>query len=216
MDVIKLAEYFYEKYNLFKNAQIKPEAPKNAPFGEFAWSKHRKNIPNKEYTKLEKLVYKDIRNHFSSKHIGLPKFTVRLLNKILSNKWYNKIIHEPKHKLLYRGLKLNHNQLSNLINLKTFEENGEVDFNQSIKVDNGHSSSWTYKKDISRDFSTNYGKAKSGFSVTLIANVSDNENRFIAGPGGLYNVDGLSRWHLEKETIGLEPIIINKIQWKKI
>lgn len=216
MTIIKVAEYLYNKYHLYINAYLAPEAPKNAPFGEYAWSQHRKNIPHKKYTKLEKQTYNDIKNHFASNHIGLPKFTSRLLSKILENKWYNSIIHEPKHKLLYRGLKLSRKQLSNLIGLDDFESNGSINFNKHIDTVNGHSSSWTYKKNTSKDFSKNYGKAKSGFSVTLVAKLDENKNKFIAGPGGLYNVTGLSRWHLEKESIGLEPIIIDKIQWEEI
>lgn len=216
MTLLSLANKLYIKYLLKEAKEHKPEAPKSAPFGEYAWPNHRKGLPKEEDTKLEKQVYQDIRSHFASKHIGLPKFTVRLLMKILSKGWYSEVLHPPKHETLYRGLKLSRKDLARLINKEDFEDNGSLQWDDSVKVPNGHSTSWTYRKIISKDFSGNYGKAKQGFAVTLIAKVKDNPDRFLAGPGGLYDVDGLSRWHLEKETVGLEPIQIDKIEWEKL
>lgn len=213
--VNEVAQYLLRKY-----AVKDPEAPKNAPFGEFAWPKHREGkFPEEEDTQLEKEVYQDIKKHFSSQHIGLPKLTVRILMKILENEYYSKVLHPPVHKTLYRGLKItNVKDLVKLIGLKELDINnkGSIEFNDSVKSENGYSSSWTFQKQISKDFSGNYGKAKQGYMVTLIADVSDNKNRFLAGPGGLYDVEGLSKWHLEKETVGLEPITIKKIEWEKL
>lgn len=208
MNLIKLANYLEAKYS--------SEAPKNGPFNEYLWPKYREGIKEIEpESKLEKLVYKHIKQHFSSKHVGLPLKTVKLLIKCLENNWYSKVLHAPKHKTLYRGLLLNKKDLSKLINKEPLDKE-KIEYNNSIKVDNGHSTSWTYKKNISKDFSGNYGKAKQGYIVTLIANLEDNKNRFLSGPGGLYDVEGLSKWHLEKESIGLEPIQIKYIEYEKI
>lgn len=216
MNLFSLAESLYNKYFLKEAKESQPEAPKSAPFGEYAWPSHRKGLPKEEDTELEKQVYKDIKNHFASKHVGLPKFTVRLLVKILSNEWYQTVLHPPKHDILYRGLKLSRKELSNLIGKEDFDDEDSIKWNDSVESTNGHSSSWTYKKNVSKDFSGNYGKAKQGFAVTLVAKTKDNPNRFLAGPGGLYDVEGLSRWHLEKETVGLEPIQIEKIEWERL
>lgn len=216
MTLVSLAEKLFNKYFTKTAKEVKPEAPKSAPFGEYAWPSHRKGLPKEADTELEKQTYKDIKNHFASKHIGLPKVTVRLLMKILSHEWYSEVLHPPKHETLYRGLKLSRKELADLIDQKEFDDKGSVKWDDSVKSTNGHSSSWTYKKNVSKDFSGNYGKAKQGFAVTLVAKVKDNPNRFLAGPGGLYDVDGLSRWHLEKETVGLEPIQIEKIEWEKL
>jgi len=211
--LLKLAYLFEEKY-----AIKSPEAPKNAPFGEYAWAKYREGVPEEQDTDIEKQIYNDIKKHFASKRIGLPKFTVRFLMKLLKKEYYKSVLHPPPHKTLYRGLKLNKNDLLKLIKSKDndLKDKGSIEFNKAVESINGFSTSWTFKKKITKDFSKDYGKAKSGYAVILVANVEDNENRFLAGPGGLYDVDGLSRWHLEKETVGLEPIIISKIEWEKI
>jgi hypothetical protein len=216
MTLFSLAERFFEKYFVKSAKEYKPEAPKSAPFGEYAWASHRHGLPEEPDTELEKQTYKDIRNHFASKHVGLPKLTVRLLVKILAKEWYQEVLHPPKHETLYRGLKLSRKELADLLDQEDFEDSGSIKWGKPVKVYNGHSTSWTYKKTISKDFSGDYGKAKNGFAVTLIAKVKSNPNRFLAGPGGLYDVDGLSRWHLEKETVGLEPIEIEKIEWEKL
>ena len=209
----ELASYFEKKY-----AEKQPEAPKNAPLGEWAWAKYREGVPEEADTELEKKLYQDLKKHFASKRIGLPKLTVKILISLMKKGWYRSVLHPPPHKTLYRGLKLNKKELSKLLDISENElkDEGSLVFNNSIKPSNGFSTSWTFKKKITEDFSKNYGKAKQGFSVILIADVKENPDHFIAGPGGLYDVKGLSRWHLEKETVGLEPIVIKRIEWQKI
>lgn len=216
--LLALADYLYQKYsgNFICQGAKEPEAPKSAPFGEFAWAKYREGTPEEPDTELEKQVYQDIKKHFASKRVGLPKFTVRLLMKLLEKGWYKRVLHPPPCEKLYRGMKLNREQLSKLLGEKDFDDKGSKELDKPVKSTNGYSTSWTFKRKITEDFSGNYGKAKRGFAITLVANVADNPNRFIAGPGGLYDVDGLSRWHLEKETIGLEPIKIGKIEWEPL
>lgn len=220
--LFQLAEKFAQKYfgNIISLGKKEPEAPKDSPFGEWAWAKYREGVPEEPDTKLEKQIYQDIKKHFASSRTGLPKFTVRLLIKFLEKEWYKPVLHAPPYKTLYRGLKVSCKQdVIDLLKLKPedFKENGSINFDSfNIKLNNGHSTSWTFKKKITQDFSTDYGKAKKGYSIVLIAKVDDNENRFLAGPGGLYDVEGLSKWHLEKETVGLEPIKITRAEWKKI
>jgi hypothetical protein len=108
-------------------------------------------------------------------------------------------------------------QLADILNLdeKELSDNGSKDFEEGISIPptNGYSTSWSFKKHVSKEFSN---KGKRGFAVTLIAEVSENPNKFLAGPGGLYDVEGISKYHLEKETVGLEPIRIKKIEWERI
>lgn len=210
----KLASYFEIKYALRE-----PEAPKTAPFGEYAWAKYREGCPEEPDTEIEKEVYRDLKKHFASKRIGLPKNTVKLLMSLLKVGYYKDVLHPPPTKTLYRGLKITNLEALTLLLGQPKEEiadSGKMDLNKSIENDNGFSTSWTAKKKITSDFSGNYGKAKKGYLITLVADVADNEHRFLAGPGGLYDVDGLSYWHLEKETVGLEPIIIKRIEWEKL
>jgi hypothetical protein len=214
VDNISIAASIFEKLATAK------EAPSWAPFGEYAWAPYREGAPDEKDNALEEEIYKQIKKHFAStKREGLPQITATLLSLLMKIGWYKNILHPPPVKKLYRGLKIsNKKQLSELIDLPMddIKESGSIKFDKTIPYDNGFSSSWTAKKKISEDFSGNYGKAKRGYVVTLIANVADNPYKFIAGPGGLYDVEGLSKWHLEKETIGLEPITIATIEWKEL
>jgi hypothetical protein len=190
------------------------------PFGNNLWSNHHKdNYKSKKYSFLEQMIYDDLKNHFSSKHIGLPMLSARILKLCLKNNWYNDILHPPPSKFVYRGLKINYKEkLSNLLKLdqSLIKDKGSVIVDAPVKNDNGFSTSWTTVKKITSDFYTDYNKAKRGFGVILIANVEENKNNLLSGPGGLYNIDGLSRWHLEKETVGIEPVIVHKIEWDKL
>lgn len=218
--LIKLAEVFELKY-LIASGSKEPEAPANALFGEWAWAKYREGVPEEPDTEIEKQIYQDIKKHFASSHVGLPKLTVRMLMKLMKKGYYKRVLHAPPVKTLYRGLKItNKETLAKLLKISEEEitDSGKKIFEKKFSVDvpNGHSTSWTVKKKITKDFSGNYGKAKRGYMVTLIADVADNEYRFLAGPGGLYDVEGLSKWHLEKETVGLEPITIKRVEWESL
>lgn len=218
--MIKSADDILLTMSIFAKLAVSKEAPLWAPFGEYAWSKYREGMPEETDNELENTVYQQIKKHFASTNReGLPQMTASLLSLLMKIGWYKDVLHPPPVKKLYRGLKIrSKQQLSDLIDMPTkeIEDSGSIKFNKPVPYNNGFSSSWTFQKKITKDFSTNYGKAKSGFATILIANVEDNPYKFIAGPGGLYDVDGLSRWHLEKETIGLEPIIIDSIEWEII
>lgn len=195
-----------------------PEAPKWAPFGEWAWAKYREGVPEEPDNDLETEVYRDIKSHFASNHVGLPITTANLLFSFMALGWYKPVLHPPPYERLYRGIKLRGKEALSAftgIDSRELSEAGSMslDILKSIDVTNGYSTSWTSKKQISRDFSE---KGERGYAVTLIAKVSDNEFKFLAGPGGLYDVEGLSSWHLEKETVGLEPINVSRIEWERL
>lgn len=218
--MIKTADDILFETSVFAKLATSKEAPSWAPFGEYAWAKYREGIPEEADNELEKAIYQQIKKHFASTNReGLSQMTATLLSLLMKVGWYKDVLHPPPVKKLYRGLKIrSRQQLSDLIGVpvKEIEDSGSIKLNKPVPYDNGFSSSWTFKKKITKDFSTNYGKAKSGFATVLVANVEDNPYKFVAGPGGLYDVDGLSRWHLEKETVGLEPIIIDSIEWNII
>lgn len=195
-------------------AQRAPEAPEWAPFGKWAWASKREGIPEEEDTEVERAVYAQIRAHFASSRTGLPQFTAELLAGCMARGWYASVLHPPPQETLYRGVKLRSRAaLESLLGMEDVQDEGSVDANRYIPGSNGSSTSWSAKKRITKDFSES---GERGYAVTLIADVAANPNRFLAGPGGLYDVDGLSRWHLEKETVGLEPIIVRRIEWTRL
>jgi hypothetical protein len=193
-----------------------PEAPIWAPFGQWAWAGRREGVPEEPDTEVETQVFEDLKRHFTSTRTGLPATTAALLSTFLSLGWYRPVLHPPPYATLYRGLKLTSKAgLIALIGYEPEEEDGATDFADGTlaKSENGNSSSWTFRKAITEDFSA---AGKRGYSVTLVADVADNQNRFLAGPGGLYDVEGMSRWHLEKETVGLDPIVVRRIEWSRL
>lgn len=209
----KLSSIFYK---------LAKEAPQSAPFGEYAWAPHREDVKGKEPdNELEKTIYKQLQKHFgdyNNKRTGLPKITTEFLYLLMEKGWYKEILHSPPYKTLYRGLHFKtEEELAEFLG-KPFDDvkdSGSINLKppQSFPVQNGWTTSWSFKKKITKDFSE---AKKKGFAVTLIADAKDNPNRFIAGPGGLYDVYGLSMYHLEKETVGLEPILVRKIEWTKL
>lgn len=175
-------------------------------------------MPEEEDTEVEKFVYNQIKKHFSSSRVGMSQEVCDLLSSMIRIGWYKPVLHPPPNEVLYRGIKLRGKEdVINLIGINQgdFKERGYIEFEQGkyIQTFNGSSTSWSSKKKVTSDFSR---RGKAGYSVTIIAGVEENKDRFLAGPGGLYNVRGLSQWHMERETVGLEPIKIKRIEWNRI
>jgi hypothetical protein len=195
-----------------------PEAPEWAPLGQYAWAARREAMPDEPDNACEDELFQDLRSHFSSSRTGLPARSAALLSIFVRLGWYAPVLHPPPQPILYRGIKLRSRAaVASLANVEEEEiaERGSVSAPGGVVIPsvNGHSTSWSSKKRITKDFSS---KGKAGYSVTLIAEVGANPGRFLAGPGGLYDVDGMSRWHQEKETVGLEPITISRIEWSRL
>jgi hypothetical protein len=195
-----------------------PEAPDGAPFGRYAWASRREGVPDEPDTELEETVYAQLKRHFASSRTGLPAGTVSMLSSFLRLGWYSPVLHAPSQDTLYRGMWIR--SAAAMAALACVPEgdlrrSGHSDFSAGaiIPPANGWSTSWSSRKQATREFSESRG---SGYAVTLLADVAQNRFRLLAGPGGLYDVDGLSRWHLEKETVGLEPGIIRRVEWRRL
>lgn len=199
-----------------------PDSKKGGPLGKWAWASSREGIDEEEPdNRDEKYLKRHLSNHFQSNHRGLPKRAADMLQRLLKSKKYKTVLHPPPCDKLYRGIYVRGKQhMVDLlgIDVNDLTDDGKMDVKTCVDVKNGHSTSWSAKKAVARDFSNKYNKAVWGYSVVLIADVKDKKNadRFVAGPGGLYDVDGISRFHNEKETLGIEPITISRIEWVKI
>lgn len=197
---------------------LTPEAPPDAPMGSWAWPDRRENCPvDEEPTALEVELYVALKQHFSSQHVGLSEQHVDILRSFLVQGLYTSVLHAPPVKTLYRGLYVRSKEdLAALLGVSTesIEEKGAVELQMAIPPKNGFSTSWSAKKFRTEEFSG--GDRSRGYAVTLLADVEANPHSWLAGPGGLYDVDGLSRWHLERETIGLEPIVVRKAEYTKL
>ncbi len=216
MDIARIAGRVY--------SEKEPEAPAWAPFGSFAWAPQREGMPEEPNTAVEDQVYADIQSHFSNKREGVPATTACLLRLMMMLGWYKQVLHAPPLTRVYRGLKLRSaSAAAEFIGVPVGDlaESGRIELEvpRPFVVLNGHSTSWSAKKMITRDFSE---RGERGWAITLIAEVADNPFAFLAGPGGLYDVDGngledgLSMYHLERETVGLEPIAVRRVEWTKL
>src|SRR5580704_14347495 len=136
----------------------------------------------------------------------------------VKNGWYQPVLHAPPLETLYRGIKLQGAAATALflgIDPNELLEQGSLNLDppKTFDVLNGHSTSWSARKYITQDFSE---RGERGWTVTLHAKTALNPYKFLAGPGGLYDVVGLSKYHLEKETVGLEPILVSRVEWAKL
>ncbi len=194
-----------------------PEAPIGAPLGQYAWASYREGVPEEPDNELERQLFTDLKGHFANKRIGLPITTVALLQMFIMAGWYKPVLHAPPLETLYRGIKLRGAESAAAfigIDMENFTEQGTLDMKpRAVPVMNGHSTSWSARKHITRDFSE---RGVRGYAITLHAKTSNNLMGFLAGPGGLYDVEGMSMYHLEKETVGLEPILIHRIEWVRL
>lgn len=190
------------------------EAPDDAPFGKWAWPQHREGCPFEPPTDLETKVYKELCAHFRSSNGRLSFETAELLMELMKKGFYKRVLHPPPVESLYQGVKLS-DGFRDFLSLDpvTIAPEGAANINRTLPVRNGYSSSWSAVKKATREFSD---KGTSGFAVTLIADVAANPFRFMAGPGGLYDVDGMARWTKERETVGLEPIVVRRVEWKRL
>lgn len=195
-----------------------PEAPESALMGQWAWPTKREGFPKgMQETPTSKRLYEALRKHFETTQKRMSLDEVNTLREFLLLGYYEPVLHSPPQKRLYRGLHLTEveavaffRDLGITIDENNMSEQSQ-EINRHVPALNGFSSSWTAVKKITDDFAI--GDHKSGYAITLIADVKDNPYRFLAGPGGLYNVQGLSMFHLERETVGLEPIVIKRIEW---
>lgn len=193
------------------------EAPPDAPFGQWAWASHRANVPDEPDTDIETAIYNQLKRHFrSTNRFGLPQSSADMLADFMANGWYKPVLHAPDVPKVYRGIKIaSLEELAVILGIESsaIADSGSVAFGRAMDPVLGFSTSWTDQQKISGEYSV---KGKSGYALTLVADVANNPNRLIACVGGLYNVDGLSRWHLEREVVGLEPITIETIQWVRL
>lgn len=194
------------------------EAPASAPFERWAWPTRREGVDATEpENDAEERVFKSLRQHFRTDHVGLPREDADLLHDVLRERtWYSAVLHPPPNARLYRGIRLaSREDVAEFVGVDEDEigDVGSSDVHRSVTVDDGFSTSWSAKKKIARDDFAKRGKR--GWAVTLTIDVKKNKRRLLAGPGGLYDVRGMSRYHLEKETVALEPVIVRRIEWQK-
>jgi hypothetical protein len=203
-----------------------PEAPASAPLGRWAFASSRQCVPTEPDNVNEKFLKRELRKHFLSReqdrnhperHHGISKEAADLIYRIRLNGWYEPVFHAPPVPVLFRGLHLKtREELAKILGTPAAEiqSKGSKAGHFKAPPEKGWSTSWSPKKAVAWEFART-GQRR-GWAVVLTASVPLNRLRFQAGPGGLYDVDGISYFHRERETLGLEPIQVRRVEWSAL
>jgi hypothetical protein len=221
-----------ELFNLVEDRKCTtaPEAPAGAPLGRWAFSSSRQCVPHEVDNFNERFLKRELRRHFLSReadrthperHRGISKQAADMILRFRRNRWYEPVFHAPPQHFLFRGLHLEKKEeLAKILREQAdkIPDQGskEGTFTAPPPTEKGYSTSWAPLKYVAFDFAREYGASRSGWAVVLTAEVVPNRLRFQAGPGGLYDVDGISYFHKERETLGIEPISVFRVEWKPL
>ncbi len=188
------------------------EAPPDAPLGRIAFSPDRKGVPLERNTKVEDELFLAIRQHFELSDTPLSKKDISLIQSFISQGLYNKIFSEPKVEDVFRGMSVDEEFISSILN-GSVSNSGVFDVNYTFKP-YGDTSSWTDNEKVSLKFAKDGADKTLPYTLIMHARVSENPNKFIDSDG-LYQLQSVKYHKSEKEIIGLGDIIVNKIEWKK-
>jgi len=191
----------------------------NSPLGRFAFATDRvdpKEVPFEINTPLEDQLLKALRAHFDlNKNMSDEQADV--FKSMLKKGKYKDVIHEPSSDKLYRGMSVSKAWLKKLLKTPSIKRNGTLEKRFLFRPKHGSASSWTNSSKVAWNFTSNsyLSSGKEGqVSVVLVAKVSDNPNKFVEGPNGLYKLAVAYDVKSEQESIGFGTIKVSEIQWR--
>jgi hypothetical protein len=190
----------------------KPEAPDTAPLQKYAFADQRPDVPDEPNTSDEEQLFADLKRHFND-NVPVDKKSSQEIKGFLNNDMYGTVFHAPDVKMVYRGMAVDEKWLKSALNVDQIEDKGErqATFTFTPREHEG-ASSWTLSKDVADDFAQD---SSMPYSVILAANISDNPDKFVTGPDGLYDVNGLNNFTTEQEVISLGDVKVAGIKWYK-
>lgn len=216
--VEQLLEPYIEAANI-RNAELKkknpPEAAEDDVLNQYAFAEKRPGLPIEPDNKRERELYKALKRHFRDNNPIDPELANEI-SKILANDQYDSIFKKPTQEYVYRGMSVSAKWLISALKIDNphdFKQSGskEASFTFTPK-DNREVTSWSVDHEKAMYFAHNYDEPGS-YSIFLVAKTSENPNKFVLGPDGLYKVPGLDSHTGEKEAIGIGPIKVMKIYW---
>lgn len=211
-------EGFEDQYNSTptENEGGQPE------WGKFLFAPQRRGqVPNEPNEEEENIAYLEIEDHIHNNQ-AISSKTIANLKKALESGSYEKILHEPKVQKVYRGIKITHEGLEKLLQQENIPDKGAAILDKMVsgRGDIEGASSWTVEFEIAKEFASKGNLShfsnpdKKYYSLIFVANVRENPNKFITGPGGFYKVRNLNEFEeTEKEVIALGPIVVHKVYW---
>lgn len=191
-----------------RKKQNPPEAPEDAPLNQYAFAKKRDGLPGEINNKHEDELYRALVRHFKDND-PVSKALANEISQFLANDQYATIFKKPTQKFIFRGMSVNENWLKTAIKSDVPPAGmKETSFTFTPKGERGITS-WT----ISHQTAINFANNDDGYSVFLVAESENNDNKFAMGPTGLYKVKGFDSHTSEHEVIGLGEIKVSKVYW---
>lgn len=186
----------------------KSEAGPDDPLGRIAFANDRKGMPYERNTQIEDRLKNALIDHFEG-HKMLDMKSAQMIQDLMAQGLYSHIFAEPTTPVLVRGMSVSPQWLARIIGRKPeMRGSAEVNFEFAPK---GGASSWTTSKSVAAGFH----EVGSKIDIIMYASVADNPGKFLSAAGGLYSTKFISgRFKKEKESLGLGPIKIFKIEWE--
>ena len=209
---LKKAEELDKKLRVDHPPEVKKGA-KYRPLDDYAFADARiGKVPRESDNEEEAKLYTAIRKHFVN-NIPLSKEYAAQIEKFMEKGAYKKIFHEPKATWLFRGMGASEKYLRKILKLKEDEKipntgSKAASFTYTPRGDRG-ASSWS----VDTGTAANFKSEDYMHRIVMQASRARNPNKFVEGPGGLYDVPGFDTYKDEDESIGLGDIKVSKIYW---
>jgi hypothetical protein len=193
--------------------QVAPGDP--APLGRIAFSPMRRDdVPTDEADTPEEFVlYKRLKSYVMANTRLSDEGAAQLRDMIRAGN-YPKIFKEPKVPIVYRGMHVGVDWLSECLGLPREEipDSGEKEGDFTYAHFRGAGSSWS----VSKDSAYSFARYTNRYSVVIHARTAENRLKFLDMNDGLYNVKPMNLMSSEEECLGLGPIKVFKMEWIKM
>lgn len=213
-----------ESRKLFRNfiketlEDAAPEGLEDDPLGKYAFAKKRldKKVPPEDDTSAESGLYVDLMRHFRNNKQVAPE-AAAILRDLRKQGMYAAVIHPPTTKYVYRGINITRQQAwqMGIGDAVRRPASGGASLGGWTYVPTKGVDSWTTSPSSAAVYSgadSSNGRVER-LRVVFVARVDGNEDSFISGPDGLYNVKGFDAYTDEDEVLCIGPIKVDKVYW---
>jgi hypothetical protein len=192
------------------------EAPKGSTLGRIAFAPVRtEQVPFEKNTREEDSLLSSLVSHFEKeKKQQITARQIAMIKDFMSRGIYKEIFHETEAEVLYRGMVVTRLSLDKLLGeeVEESEEFVSVEKNLTWKP-RRMLSSWTTDDGIAEEFATKNIAGNKTTRVILHARRADNQFKFVACAGGLYDLEPTYIYGIEEEVIALNQIKLFKIEY---
>lgn len=193
--------------------QVAPGDP--APIGRIAFSPNRRDdVPNDEEDTPKELALYKVLTSYVMANTRLSGYAAEQLRDMIRAGNYSKIFKEPRSPVVYRGMHVGVEWLSECLGVPSEEipDSGVKEGNFTYTHHRGAGSSWS----VSKDSAYSFARYTNRYSVVIHARTAENRLKFLDMNDGLYNVKPMNLMSSEEECLGLGPIKVFKMEWIKM